>query len=107
MICVDGGSGLLASLPTAYPGIAVRRCWAHKIRNVLNKVRKTDHPAVKAGLHAIMNAATRRKAQVAARRFAGRVVYSGLALHDGVSSGVTEQAACGGGGSATFEVKSR
>src|SRR5262250_2248374 len=55
MICVDGGSGLAAALPTAFPGIPVQRCWAHKIRNVLAKVRKTDHRAVKADLHAIMN----------------------------------------------------
>ena len=58
MICVDGGSGLLASLPTAFPGIPVQRCWAHKIRNVLNKVRVADQPAVKADLHAVMNAST-------------------------------------------------
>src|SRR5438309_3307580 len=37
MICVDGGGGLLAALPTVFPGIPVQRCWAHKIRNVLNK----------------------------------------------------------------------
>jgi len=42
MICVDGGSGLLAALPTAYPGVPVQRCWAHKIRNVLDKVRRAD-----------------------------------------------------------------
>ena len=29
MICVDGGCGLLAALPTIFPGIAVQRCWAH------------------------------------------------------------------------------
>jgi len=72
MICVDGGSGLLAALPTAYPGIAVQRCWAHKIRNVLGKVRKADHDGVKRGLHAIMNAPTRPSAHSAARRFADR-----------------------------------
>jgi transposase-like protein len=72
MICVDGGSGLLASLPTACPGIPVQRCWAHKIRNVLDKVRKADHAEVKRGLHAIMNAETRPQAQAAARRFAER-----------------------------------
>jgi transposase-like protein len=70
MICVDGGSGLLASLPTAYPGIPIQRCWAHKIRNLLDKVRKADHAAVKRGLHAIMNAANRVAARAAARRFA-------------------------------------
>jgi len=53
MICVDGGSGLLAALPTAYPGVPVQRCWAHKIRNVLARVRVADQPAVKADLHAV------------------------------------------------------
>jgi transposase-like protein len=70
MVCVDGGSGLLAALPTAFPGVPVQRCWAHKIRNVLDKVRKVDQPAVKAGLHAIMNAKTLPQARSAARRFA-------------------------------------
>ena len=50
-ICADGGQGLLAALPIVYPGIAVQRCWAHKIRNILDKVRKPDRDAVKAGLH--------------------------------------------------------
>ena len=72
MICVDGGSGLLAALPTAYPGIPVQRCWAHKIRNVLGKVRAADQPAVKADLHAVMNAKTLPRARSAARRFADR-----------------------------------
>ncbi len=72
MICVDGGSGLLAALPTAYPGVPVQRCWAHKIRNVLDKVRRADQPAVKAGLHAVMNARTLPHARSAARRFASR-----------------------------------
>ncbi len=72
MICVDGGSGLLAALPMVYDKIPVQRCWAHKIRNVLNKVRKVDEKAVKAGLHAVMNADTAAKARSAARRFAQR-----------------------------------
>ena len=72
MICVDGGSGLLAALPTAYPRVPVQRCWAHKIRNVLNKVRVADQPAVKADLHAIMKAKTGPQARSAARRFADR-----------------------------------
>jgi putative transposase len=72
MLCVDGGSGLLAALPTAFPNIPVQRCWAHKIRNVLNKVRKPDQAAVKAGLHRIMNATILPVAWSAARRFADR-----------------------------------
>ena len=70
MICADGGRGLIADLPTVYPGIPLQRCWAHKVRNVLGKVRKADHGAVKAALHAIMNAPNRPKALSAARRFA-------------------------------------
>ena len=58
MICVDGGAGLLAALPMVYPGVPIQRCWAHKIRNVLGKVKKADRKAAKAGLHAIMNAQT-------------------------------------------------
>jgi putative transposase len=72
MLCVDGGSGLLAALPTAFSEVPVQRCWAHKIRNVLNKVRKPDQPAIKADLHRIMNAPTLPVAWSAARRFADR-----------------------------------
>jgi transposase-like protein len=72
IICVDGGAGLLAALPMVYPEIPVQRCWAHKIRNVLDKVRKADHQAVKQGLHAVMNAPTIPKARSAARRFADK-----------------------------------
>ena len=72
MICSDGGKGLLAALPTVYPNVAVQRCWAHKIRNVLNKVKRADQPLVKASLHAVMNAPTLPKARSQARRFAQR-----------------------------------
>jgi len=72
MICVDGGQGLLAALPVVYPGIPVQRCWAHKIRNLLDKVKAADRDAVKAGLHAVMNAPNRAAARKAAGAFARR-----------------------------------
>lgn len=72
MICVDGGAGLLAALPSILHGIPVQRCWAHKIRNVLDKIRKADQPKVKRALHKIMNAANGSAARCAARRFAER-----------------------------------
>ena len=56
MLCVDGGSGLLAALHTASPEVPVQRCWAHEIRNALAKVRKPDQPWLKADLHRVMNA---------------------------------------------------
>ncbi|MFQ5830966.1 MAG: IS256 family transposase [Candidatus Methylomirabilia bacterium] len=72
LVTADGGSGLLAALPLVYPGIPVQRCWAHKIRNVLDKVRKADREPVKRALHAIMNAPNRVAARSAAARFARR-----------------------------------
>ncbi len=72
MICVDGGQGLLAALPNVYQGIPGQRCSAHKIRNILNKVRVADQPAVKRALHKIMNAGNAPMAHEAARRFADR-----------------------------------
>ncbi len=72
MICVDGGAGLLAALPNVFHDIPVQRCWAHKIRNVLDKVRKADQPKVKRALHKVMNAANAPAARSAARQFAKR-----------------------------------
>jgi transposase-like protein len=40
MICGDGGQGLIAALPVVFPVVPLQRCWAHKIRNVLDKVRQ-------------------------------------------------------------------
>ena len=67
IVLEDLGFGLLRIV---YPAIPLQRCWAHKIRNVLDKVRKTDRDAVKTDLHAIMNAPNIPKALSAAHRFA-------------------------------------
>jgi len=72
MICVDGSEGLKAALPTVWPNIAVQRCWTHKIRNVLDKVRKADQLKVKRALHRVMNAENGAAARSAARTFAAR-----------------------------------
>jgi putative transposase len=72
MVCVDGGQGLLAAVPSVFGGIPLQRCWAHKIRNVLSKVRVADQPALKRALHKVMNADSAPKAREAARRFADR-----------------------------------
>ncbi len=57
VISVDGGKGLLAVLPDHYGAIPVQRCWAHKIRNITDRVRKRDREAVKKGLGKIYAAA--------------------------------------------------
>jgi transposase-like protein len=70
LVVADGGSGLWAALPLVYPQVPVQRCWAHKTRNVLDKVRRADQAAVKRALQGISHAATLRQAQQAAQRFA-------------------------------------
>lgn len=72
LIVTDGGSGLQAALPLVYGAIPVQRCWAHKTRNVLDRVRRADQAAVKRSLHAISHAPTLRDAQQAAQRFVAR-----------------------------------
>jgi len=66
---VDGGKGLLAALPLVYPRVPIQRCWAHKIRNILNHCRKADWQAVKRGLHRVMDAKNLISARQAAKRF--------------------------------------
>jgi len=69
LVVTDGGAGLLAAMPLAYPQTPLQRCWAHKIRNILDKVKKTDQPRVKRSLHRIMNAVHLVEARQAAKRF--------------------------------------
>ena len=72
LVVTDGCPGLAAALHTVYPRVAHQRCWVHKMRNILDKVRKRDYDAVKADAQAIYLADGRRQAQVAARIFCRR-----------------------------------
>jgi len=62
MITTDGGKGLLNTLEVVYPRIPRQHCWAHKMRNVLDKVKKGDGEKVKKDLHRIFYAKNRRLA---------------------------------------------
>src|SRR5688572_25323914 len=57
LIGTDGGTGLHQALQIVYPKTLLQRCWAHKARNVLDKVKKKDQPAVKKALARISHAA--------------------------------------------------
>jgi len=72
MIITDGGKGLLAALPFVYPHILLQRCWAHKVRNILDAVRKKDRDTMKKDLHRISHARGIRQAQSALRRFSDK-----------------------------------
>jgi len=62
MITTDGGQGLRNALEIVYPRIARQHCWAHKSRNILDRVRKADHEKVKRDLHRISYARSRQLA---------------------------------------------
>jgi putative transposase len=72
LVATDGGTGLHQALQIVYPKIVLQRCWAHKTRNVLDKVKKKDQPAVKTALNRISHAANRREATQAYWRFSAR-----------------------------------
>ncbi len=72
LIVTDGCPGLAAAIPTVYPRVRHQRCWVHKMRNILEKVRKRDYDEVKAGAQAIYLAQSRAHAEAAFRRFRAR-----------------------------------
>ncbi len=72
LIATDGGTGLHGALQIVYPKILLQRCWAHKSRNVLDKVKKADQPAVKKALNRISHASNQRQATQAYWRLAQR-----------------------------------
>src|SRR5215472_1465403 len=69
LIVSDGCPGLAAALQTVYPRVAHQRCWVHKMRNILEKVRKRDWQKVKTDAQAIYRAESQAEAQAAFRRF--------------------------------------
>ena len=62
IITSDGGKGLRNALEVVYPRIVRQHCWAHKTRNVLDKVKKVDQEKVKKDLHQISHATNRQAA---------------------------------------------
>lgn len=54
--CVAGGKGYLRALKTVHPSVPIQRCSAHEaheIRNITDKVKGKDAPAVKESLRKI------------------------------------------------------
>ena len=62
LIVTDGCPGLLAALEIVYARIPRQHCWAHKARNVLEKVPKRQRASVKRELNRISHAHTRQEA---------------------------------------------
>jgi len=72
LIVTDGCPGLAAAIRTVYPRVRHQRCWAHKMRNILEKVKKTDYDEVKREAQAIYTAESQAHAAAAFRAFRAR-----------------------------------
>jgi putative transposase len=59
LITTDGSTGLGAALALVYPQVPPQRCWAHKLRNIADKVPKKESSCVREAA-AIYRAASRR-----------------------------------------------
>jgi putative transposase len=62
LIATDGCPGLHQALEIVYPYIPRQRCWAHKLRNVANRIRRKDQTACLAGAKKIYLAENKREA---------------------------------------------
>jgi putative transposase len=71
LVVSDGSSGLHAAVSLVYPQARVQRCWAHKLRNLADKVPQKEGSCV-AQAAAIYRARNRGQAERAFRRWAGR-----------------------------------
>src|SRR2546428_2148294 len=72
LIVTDGCPGLAAAIQIVYPRARHQRCWVHKMRNILEKVRKCDHDEAKSGAQAIYLAESRARAEAGFRAFRAR-----------------------------------
>ena len=68
LITTDGSTGLAAALPLAFPCVPVQLCWAHKMRNIADKVPRKEGSCV-AAASAIYRAKNKNEAQRAFRRW--------------------------------------
>jgi putative transposase len=62
LICIDGCKGLRNALGMIYPYIPIQRCWAHKLRNIANYLKRKDQEKCMAGAKLIYLADNRRQA---------------------------------------------
>ena len=69
LVVTDGSSGLRAALALVWPQVPRQRCWAHKLRNIADKVPKKQGSCVREAA-AMYRAPSRRQAQRSFQRWA-------------------------------------
>lgn len=70
LIVSDGCKGLGSAVALVFPLVNRQLCWAHKMRNVLDKVKVKDQDAVKKGLQPIFNQ------EVSSKKDAMKIIWS-------------------------------
>jgi putative transposase len=70
LVATDGNRGLENAVDTVYPYVKRQRCWAHKLRNVSDKLRKRHQEQCIREARAIYNAENRSEAARAYRVWA-------------------------------------
>ena len=58
----DGGQGLINALRSVFPHLPLQRCWAHKLRNMANVLRKSQREPCLQQAAGIYQASSRREA---------------------------------------------
>lgn len=69
LVVVDGSKGLRAALALVWPHVPLQRCWAHKLRNIADKVPKKEGSCVREAA-AMYQAPSRHTAQRIFQRWA-------------------------------------
>ena len=69
LVVTDGCAGLARAIETVYPRARHQRCWVHKMRNILAKVRRRDEAQVKGEAQKIYLAKNVAAARRAFERF--------------------------------------
>lgn len=62
LIIIDGHKGLRSALEEVYPFIKVQRCWAHKMRNVVNYLPRKRQKECSKDAQTIYNASSKQEA---------------------------------------------
>ena len=71
LVITDGSAGLQAALALVWPQVPRQRCWAHKLRNIADKVPKKEGSCVREAA-ALYQAPNRRQAQRSFQRWASK-----------------------------------
>ena len=72
LIITDGNAGLENAVDTVYAQVKRQRCWAHKLRNVSNYLKKRDHDKCIKEARVIYSAKNRKEAVRAYTQWAGK-----------------------------------